>query len=37
MYCRQFNADFNKLIKTICHVLDFSKNDVKHTHLCQQF
>ena len=36
MFCRKFNAEFNKLIKTEVHRARlFSKNE--HTHLCQQF
>jgi len=36
---RKFNAKFNKLIKTVGHLLlgFFSKKDVEHTHLCQQY
>jgi len=47
IYCRKFNTEFNKLIKTAGHCARFSaghcarfyplKNDVEHTHLCQQF
>ena len=29
MYCRKFNAEFNKLIF-------FPKNDVEHTNLCNK-
>ena len=32
IYCRNVNAEFNKLIKQL-----FSKIDVEHTYLCQQF
>ena len=32
------NGDFNTLIKTVGHRAHiFEKNDVEHTHLCQQF
>jgi len=32
------NAEFNKLITTVGHLARFfSKIDVGHTHLCQQF
>ena len=32
----KFNAEFNKLIKTVGHrATFFSKNDFEHTHLCQ--
>jgi len=34
IYCRKCNAEFNKL-QTVGHRVVFSKNDVKHTHLCQ--
>ena len=38
IYCRKFNAEFNNLIKTVGHRdRFFQKNDVEHTHLCQQF
>ena len=38
IYCRKFNAEFNKLIKTVGHRARlFPKNDGEHTHLCQQF
>ena len=38
IYCRKFNAEFNKLIKTVGHRdRFFPKNDGEHTHLCQQF
>jgi len=32
IYCRKFNAEFNKFIKTVGHCASFfSKNDVEHT------
>jgi len=37
IYCRKFNAEFNKLIKTVGHRARFFEIDVQHTHLCQQF
>ena len=37
-YCRKFNTEFNKLIKTVGHrACFFGKNDFEHNHLCQQF
>ena len=39
IYCRKFNAEFNKLInngRSPCSFF-FSNNDVEHSHLCQQF
>ena len=35
IYCRKFDAEFNKLIKALGHRARFSKNDVELTHLCQ--
>ena len=38
IHCREFNPEFNKLIKTICHPPPFwGENDIEHTHLCQEF
>ena len=37
IYCRKFNAEFNKLIKTEGHRACFLKNDVEHTHLRKCF
>ena len=37
LYWWKFNAAFNKLIKKLVTVLVFSKNDVEHTHLVNNF
>jgi len=37
IYYRKVNVEFNKLIITVRHRARFWKNDVEHTHLCQQF
>ena len=35
----KFNSEFNKLLTTVGHRARFfsRKNDVEHTHTCQQF
>jgi len=38
IYCKTFNAEFNKLIKTVGHLARFiEKNEVEDTRRCQQF